>query len=83
MGALPAGDGGTYFQSFGASRNILGLVEGSDPQLKEQVIVVGAHYDHVGYGRAEQQLRPARATSTTAPTTTPAASPACWKCSMP
>src|SRR3954471_14708384 len=51
-GALPAGEGGTYFQSFnGASRNILALVEGSDPQLKRQVIVIGAHYDHVGYGR--------------------------------
>ncbi len=49
----PAGDGGSYFQSFGnASRNVLGLVAGSDPQLKEQVIVVGAHYDHVGYGRS-------------------------------
>src|SRR5947207_5345238 len=49
-GAAPAGEGGTYFQSFNAaSRNILGLVEGSDPRLKEQTIVIGAHYDHVGY----------------------------------
>src|SRR2546430_16634200 len=30
LGAAPAGDGGTYFQSFNAnSRNVLGLVEGS------------------------------------------------------
>jgi hypothetical protein len=58
-GAKPAGDGGTYFQSFnGASRNILGLVEGSDPVLKNQVIVVGAHYDHVGYGRATNSFGP-------------------------
>ena len=28
--------------------NILGLVPGSDPLLSRQVIVVGAHYDHVG-----------------------------------
>src|SRR4051812_17256006 len=31
LGALPAGEGGGYFQSFsGASRNLLALVEGSD-----------------------------------------------------
>ncbi|HCA42209.1 MAG TPA: aminopeptidase [Bacteroidetes bacterium] len=30
--------------------NILGLIEGSDPVLKNEVIVIGAHYDHVGYG---------------------------------
>lgn len=58
-GATPAGDGGTYFQSFnGSARNILGLVEGSDPDLKEQVIVIGAHYDHVGYGRATNSFGP-------------------------
>src|SRR5262245_18704339 len=35
LAALPAGDSGTYFQAFnGSCRNILGLVEGSDPQLK-------------------------------------------------
>src|SRR5438067_11440237 len=33
-GASPAGEGGTYFQTFNAaSRNVLGIVEGSDPQL--------------------------------------------------
>ncbi len=28
--------------------NILGLVEGTDPQLKDEVLVVSAHYDHIG-----------------------------------
>ncbi len=28
--------------------NIIGLVEGSDPKLKEEVIIVSAHYDHIG-----------------------------------
>jgi len=28
--------------------NVLGFVEGSDPKLKEEVLVVSAHYDHVG-----------------------------------
>jgi hypothetical protein len=58
-GAQPAGDGGTYIQSFnGAARNILGLVEGSDATLKDQVIVFGAHYDHVGYGRSNNSFGP-------------------------
>lgn len=29
--------------------NIIGLVEGTDPLLKEEYIVLGAHYDHLGY----------------------------------
>ncbi len=28
--------------------NVLGLIEGSDPDLKNEVIVIGAHYDHLG-----------------------------------
>lgn len=31
-------------------RNVIGLLPGSDPALREQVIVVGAHYDHLGGG---------------------------------
>ncbi len=30
--------------------NILGFLEGSDPVLKNEVVVIGAHYDHLGYG---------------------------------
>src|SRR5262245_41734996 len=42
-GLVPAGESGTYFQAFNASsRNILGLLEGSDQQLKEQVILICA-----------------------------------------
>lgn len=45
------GDDGTYFQTFEPNyRNVLGWIEGSDPRLKNQVLVFGAHYDHVGYG---------------------------------
>jgi hypothetical protein len=47
----PAGDNGTYFQSFfGNCRNILGMIEGSHPELKRQYVVICGHYDHVGYG---------------------------------
>jgi hypothetical protein len=31
-------------------RNVIGLLPGSDPVLREQVIIVGAHYDHLGGG---------------------------------
>ncbi len=30
--------------------NIIGYVEGTDSKLKDEYIVVGAHYDHLGYG---------------------------------
>jgi hypothetical protein len=53
-----AADGG-YYQPFGAnSRNILGWIEGSDPQLKNQYVLVTAHYDHVGYGKASNSFGP-------------------------
>lgn len=30
--------------------NVVGILEGSDPKLKHEVIVIGAHYDHLGRG---------------------------------
>lgn len=33
------------------SPNIIGLLEGSDPQLKDTYVIVSAHYDHLGIGR--------------------------------
>lgn len=58
-GLAPAGDGGSYFHAFnGNCRNILGLLEGSDRRLAHEVIAVGAHYDHVGYGRAGNSYGP-------------------------
>ncbi len=30
--------------------NVIGILEGSDPQLKKEAIVIGAHYDHLGRG---------------------------------
>lgn len=30
------------------SENVLAFVEGSDPQLKDEVLVISAHYDHLG-----------------------------------
>jgi len=31
------------------TRNVVGIVEGSDPALKDTYVLFGAHYDHVGY----------------------------------
>ncbi len=33
-----------------AAENIWGIIEGTDPQLKSEYIIVGAHYDHLGWG---------------------------------
>ena len=33
-----------------AAHNVIGVIEGSDPKLKNEYIVIGAHYDHLGHG---------------------------------
>ena len=30
--------------------NVIGLIRGSDPDLRDEAVIVGAHYDHVGIG---------------------------------
>ncbi|HSR41584.1 MAG TPA: M20/M25/M40 family metallo-hydrolase, partial [Longimicrobiales bacterium] len=32
-------------------RNVVGLIPGADPTLREEAVVLGAHFDHVGIGR--------------------------------
>lgn len=32
------------------AKNVLGFLEGSDPILKKEILVITAHYDHVGVG---------------------------------
>ena len=39
------------------SSNIIGILPGSDPKLKDEAIVIGAHYDHLGRG-GEGSLAP-------------------------
>ena len=31
--------------------NVVGLLEGTDEKLKEEYILIGAHYDHIGHGK--------------------------------
>ncbi len=37
--------------------NVAALLEGSDPALRGQVIVIGAHYDHLGWGQSGSLYR--------------------------
>jgi hypothetical protein len=37
--------------------NVVGILDGSDPVLKNEVIIIGAHYDHLGRG-GEGSLAP-------------------------
>ena len=60
----PAGEDGGWFQAFAITlhggpaeaHNIIARLPGSDPELSKQYIVVGAHYDHVGYGESHNAL---------------------------
>ncbi len=36
------------------SQNVIGVVEGTDPKLKEEYIIYSAHYDHVGIGTPDE-----------------------------
>ncbi len=37
------------------TRNVVALIEGSDPELKDEVIVLSAHYDHIGVGEPDSE----------------------------
>lgn len=57
-GLEPAGDGDSYFQVFPlpgsertTARNVIGILRGHNKSCTTGV-VIGAHYDHVGMGRA-------------------------------
>jgi len=32
-----------------SSKNVVGYLEGKDPVFKNEILVIGAHYDHIGY----------------------------------
>lgn len=36
------------------SKNVIGFVEGCHPELKDEVIVMSAHYDHMGIGQPDE-----------------------------
>jgi hypothetical protein len=48
----PAGPDGKFEQPFGQNFcNIVAVIPGRDPALKNEYVLVEAHYDHVGHGR--------------------------------
>lgn len=64
FGIAPAGDNGSYIQNVSGefdffrqgkkqwnTRNVVGILLGSDPALKNQVILLTAHLDHLGIGK--------------------------------
>lgn len=65
MGIAPMGDHGDYIQNVSGefnffrqgrkqwnTRNVIGVIPGRDPALKSQIILLTAHLDHVGVGKA-------------------------------
>ena len=62
IGLTPAGDKGDYIQDVTGTfkfrggpkewhtRNVIGVLPGGDPKLKDQVVLLTAHLDHVGTG---------------------------------
>lgn len=50
---------GSFVQGFrGGMQNILAVLEGSDPTLSGEYLLVSAHYDHVGYGNRRNSFGP-------------------------
>src|SRR5690348_17353075 len=66
-GLEPAGDDG-YFQTTtipirgsdktSKVRNVIGILRGSDPELKDTYVLVTAHYDHLGMRQATPDTDP-------------------------
>ena len=67
MGLEPGGDNGTYFQDMrqtsarfpnapdsGTARNVIAILRGSDPVLRDEYVAIGAHNDHVGISGTPQ-----------------------------
>ena len=41
-------------------KNVAGLLRGNDPTLRDQIIVIGGHYDHLGIGGQGGSMAPAQ-----------------------
>ncbi len=58
-GLQPGGDDETYYQTWTQNvlnkknlklKNIIGIIPGTDPELKDAPLIISAHYDHLGLG---------------------------------
>lgn len=61
IGIEPLGDNGGYIQDVNffragkkqwTTRNVIGMIHGSDERLKDEVVLLTAHMDHLGIGEA-------------------------------
>lgn len=50
-GLLPWAEAKGYEQSFGFGTNVIGVLPGADPNFADEVVIVSAHYDHLGKGK--------------------------------
>tara|TARA_R110002049_G_scaffold199845_1_gene370313 strand:- start:3014 stop:4006 length:993 start_codon:yes stop_codon:yes gene_type:complete len=41
-----------FKKELGVAYNVVGFVEGNDPELKKEFLILGAHYDHIGKAKA-------------------------------
>ena len=59
QGVTPAAPERQFVQEFsGGMRNILASVPGRDERLREEVVIVCAHFDHVGFGTPRNSRGP-------------------------
>jgi hypothetical protein len=47
-GLVPWGQARRFAQPFGAGTNIIGVLPGADPNLRHEMVIVAAHFDHLG-----------------------------------
>ena len=67
IGLEPAGDNGSYLQTFTVDtgpdggpntvHNVVGYIPGRDPQFEGQAVLITAHYDHLGYGWPDERAQ--------------------------
>lgn len=51
---ISQGASGSYMQPCcNSSQNVIGMIEGTDEKLKNEIIVIGAHFDHLGKSGGE------------------------------
>ena len=54
-GLQPSGEGGSFIQRYPFADtmvpNVVAMIQGSDPALRDEIVVLSAHMDHVGIGQ--------------------------------
>jgi hypothetical protein len=59
IGGIAKGTPSGWIQEFGRDyRNLIAVLPGSDPDLRHEIVLIGAHYDHVGRGNQSNSQGP-------------------------